>query len=339
MPASMWRRTLKAAFGQPDATAHLLFLRDSQTVTRIHFLHAAAHLGVLAELKSPSGQEALASKLGITRSQQFGLFLKLGVSLGELADDAGTYRLKGRRAKALVGPNGNVLRALLDEQIEYHGSVYRELAEQLRGGPLGDYLLATAAVVAESSRIAEPVISSYVTDVVTGAGPTPRVLDIGCGSGVYLRAASQNAGATGQGIDMQPASVELTTKNLTDWGIGDRFHVTQGDIRKGASEADGPYDVVLLMNNIYYFAPEQRPALFETLRSLVKEGGTLTLVSMFHGTSPTALNLDLVLACTQGCYALVSPEELAPELRAAGFRNVTVDRLVARESLLGIRAS
>ncbi|GAB2584441.1 class I SAM-dependent methyltransferase [Streptomyces capparidis] len=338
MPASMWRRTLKAAFDQPDTAAHLLFLRDSQTVTRIHFLHAAAHLGVLAELETPSSRDALAERLGVTRTEQFGLMLDLGVSLGELAVGGGRYRLKGRRARALVGANGSVLRALLDEQMGYHASVYEHLPERLRGGELGDYLEATAAVVAESSRVAEPVVASYLSDIVREAG-NPRVLDVGCGSGIYLRAASRHPAATGAGIDMQPASVELTRKNLERWGIGDRFDVALGDIRDGGKGIEGTFDVVFLLNNIYYFSPDEWPDLFGTLRSLLKPGGTLALVSMFRGTSPTALNLDLVLACTKGCYALTTPEKLSAALRRAGFTDVRVDQLVARESLLGIRAS
>lgn len=335
MPSSKWRRSLNAAFSQPDPAAHALLLRDSQTFTRLHFLHAAAHLGLLTELRTPNSAATLAEQLGIERTEQFGLFLQLGVSVGELSERGGLYRLKGKRARALTGRNGSVLRALLDEEIGYHASVYRNLPERLRGGELGDYLTEHAAVVAESSRIAEGPIAGYVTESVSEAR-AERVLDVGCGSGVYLRAAAQHPGTTGGGIDVQPASVEMASGNLRDWGLDERFSVRQGDLRE--TELDGPYDVVLLLNNIYYFAPEERTEVFRTLRGALREGGTLVLVSMFHGDSPTALGLDLVLACTQGCYALPRVEQITPELRQAGFQDVRTDQLMAGQSLLGVRA-
>ncbi|MBA0049531.1 class I SAM-dependent methyltransferase [Streptomyces sp. AJS327] len=286
-------------------------------------------------MRTPNSADGLAERLGITRHQQFRLMLELGVSVGELSESGGSYRLRGKRAKALVGRNGSVLRALIDEQVEYHGSVYRHLPERLRGGELGDYLGEHAGTIAESSRIAESVVAGYVTDTVQEV-PGTRVLDLGCGSGVYLRAASRKPGTSGTGLDVQPASVELAQGNLKRWGLTDRFEVRQGDMRE--AELNGPYDVVLLMNNIYYFAPEERPELFRTLRAALREGGTLVLVSMFHGTSVSALGLDLVLACTQGCYALPRAEDLEPELREAGFGQVRTDQLMAGQSLLGMRA-
>src|SRR5690606_9745408 len=141
---------------------------------------------------------------------------------------------------------------------------------------------------------------------------------------------------TGGGIDVQPASVEMASGNLRDWGLDDRFSVRQGDLRE--TELGGPSDVVPLLNNIYYFAPAERSGGFRTLRGPLREGGTLVLVSMFHGDSPTALGLDLVLACTQGCYALPRVEQITPELRQAGFQDVRTDQLMAGQSLLGVRA-
>ncbi|AXK34857.1 class I SAM-dependent methyltransferase [Streptomyces armeniacus] len=332
-------RTVRAVLSQPDPTAHALLLRDSQQFTRMHFLSAAVRLGLLEALASPATAAELEERLGVdaTRTTQFRLFLELGCSVGELGSRGGAYRLKGRRARALAGRNGSVLRALLEEQTAYHDTVYRELPETLRGGALGDHLPRYAGVIAESSRIAEGVITGYVREAVREA-PGGRVLDVGCGSGVYLRAAADRPGSTGTGLDVQPASVELAEANLDRWSLADRFTVRQGDVRE--AELDGPYDVVLLLNNVYYFEPKERPALFRTLRGALSEGGTLVLVSMFHDSgNPTALGLDLVLACTQGCHALTTPQELAPELREAGFGQIRTDQLVAGQSLCALRAS
>ncbi|MFF2654976.1 SAM-dependent methyltransferase [Streptomyces sp. NPDC058045] len=330
-------RTVRAVLGQPDPTGHALLLRDSQQFTRMHFLSAAVRLGLLDALASPASPAELEERLGVdaTRTTQFRLFLELGCSVGELGSQGGVYRLKGRRARALVGQGGSVLRALVEEQAGYHSTAYRELPETLRGGALGDHLPRYAGVIAESSRIAEGVIADYVTEAVREA-PGGRVLDVGCGSGVYLRAAAGRPGSTGTGLDVQPASVELAEANLRDWSLADRFTVRQGDVRE--TDLDGPYDVILLLNNIYYFAPKERTELFRTLRGALSENGTLVLVSIFHDSNPTSLGLDLVLACTEGCYALTTPQELVPELRDAGFRRVRTDQLVVGQSLCALRA-
>ena len=59
-----------------------------------------------------------------------------------------------------------------------------------------------------------------------------RLLEIGCGSGVYLRyAAMRNPELTAVGVELQPAVAEMARTNLRSWGLEGRVKVETGDFR------------------------------------------------------------------------------------------------------------
>jgi cyclopropane fatty-acyl-phospholipid synthase-like methyltransferase len=167
-----------------------------------------------------------------------------------------------------------------------------------------------------------------------------RIIEVGCGSGVYLRyAAHLNPQATGLGIDMQEGVVRHAAENLRKWGIGERFRVLHADIRNPPPELDGPFDLATLYNNTYYFAPEERPDLFRSLRSRLAPGGALGIVSAMRGKgSAFTIDLDLVLRSTVGNTALPDLDELTTQLKESGFESVDRIRLVPVEPLYGLVA-
>lgn len=332
------RRFVRSSRNQSDQLAGLMLVRDVRSFARVNFLFVCGRLGLPAELERPRTKDELVTRLGITRTELFESLLDLGVALGELGYRRGRYRLRGMRSKALAGRQAQVWQACLEELIRYHGSVYQGLADRLRGAELGDYLPEMAAVVAESSRVFESVIAGYLREVV-GGRKDAVVLDIGCGSGVYLRVAADTApGSTGVGIDIQSGSVQLAGRNLRTWQISDRFDVIQGDVREGVPEHRPAYDVAIMINNVYYFTPEQRCEVFGSVRKALTDGGTLVVISLFHGKKPTTLVLDLVLGSTSGCYLLPELETIESELRAAGFTDLQTDQLVPGLEFFAIRA-
>lgn len=243
------------------------------------------------------------------------------------------------RAKALMERRNDPLVAMVEEYATYHSSVYQELGERLRGAPLGDYMAGRGNLIARSSRMLEPFIADFAHSLVAKRVAV-LVLDVGCGSGIYMKhVADANAQARGIGVDMQADVVRQAALNLKRWGIEGRFRVALADIRQPTAELSGPFDLITLYNNIYYFSPEERPALFVSLAERLAPGGRLAIVSAMRGTSVTTNDFDLVLRSTVGCTALPHTEELRAQLLDSGFDHVESIRLAPIESFYGLVAT
>jgi SAM-dependent methyltransferase len=322
----------------PHKRAHGLLARDFVSWLRVEFLGAAARAGLLAALTQPRGLDDLARELGLSDQGLLGSLLEVGVTVGELRREGDRWRLSGARARAMVDPAVDGLAALPEEAVVYGADVYRMVGERLAGAPPGDYLETHAELVARTSRVAEPILSTLVTDVVHTLRPR-RVLDIGCGSGAYLRhVARASVATTGAGVDVAPEVVELARRNLASWGLGERFSVRQADLRELPDDLDGPWDLVLLLQNIYYFAPTDRPRLLGRLRSLAPQG-TVVIGTAVAGTGdPAAAHLDLVLRSTAGNVPLPTSHELRAGLANAGFATIEERRLAPLQPLRAVLA-
>jgi predicted O-methyltransferase YrrM len=262
--------------------------------------------------------------------------LKVGIALGEVRKSSGQYTIKGRRARAVTSREGDALQALILETFEYHGSVYDQLPDRLHGAPLGDYLPDTATIVARSSRVAEPFIAQFARDLVKRYQPA-TLLDIGSGTGIYVRHALDAAPALrAVAIDMQPAVVALAQKNFATWGIAERVTTRVADIRSTDLGDDPPFDLVTLYNNIYYFRVEERQSLFKRLTELLAPHGVICVVSLTAGGTVLSADLDLTLRSTAGCAPLPKLSELKEELAGAGMKTVSVTRLIPLEPLYGV---
>jgi SAM-dependent methyltransferase len=100
-----------------------------------------------------------------------------------------------------------------------------------------------------------------------GIGAGQRVLDIGCGSGVYLRAAADR-GAEVAGLDASESLLEIA-----------RARVPEADLRSGDMQflpyEDDTFDVVSGFNS-FFFAGDMAAALREAGR-VAKPGGTVLI--------------------------------------------------------------
>jgi cyclopropane fatty-acyl-phospholipid synthase-like methyltransferase len=317
------------------------FFRDWQSFVRLHFLHAATESGLLQALSTPSSKEQLIQRLQVQRPEILEALLELGIALGELSHSRGLYRVKGKRSQALMANTGDPFVAFIQEHVTYYNSVYRHAAERLRGAPSGDYLGEFASLVARASKAAEPLVLDFARSTVSGEGPI-RVLDVGCGSGIYLRSVAEaNPEATGFGLDMEEAVVEQAMANLEDWGISDRFQAIVGDIQNPPTDLVGPFDLITLYNIIYYFPVADRPTLFRSLRSMLSANGVIAMTSTVQGKGKDvwAANLDLATRSTVGCAPLPDPDELTAQLEESGFGNIKNARLMPGAALYGIVAT
>jgi len=315
-------------------------LRDGTSMVRQHFLFAAAESGLLEALRVPRTRDELRERLRVERPELLEALLDLGVSLRELSLRAGAYGVRGARSRALLGPDGDTMAAVVQAGVTYYNSVYRELPGRLRGGPRSDDLQHIGSLVARVSRLSEPFVRNFVRRTVKGRGPM-RILEIGCGSGALMKTAWQaNPELTGVGLDMDPDVVEQARRNLEEWGIGDRFMVLAGDVRNPPPELQGPFDVISLYNLVYYFSVAERLALFASLLPLLSSGGVVAIVSSTQskGRDPVTANLDLATRSLVGCWPLPDLEELEAQLARSGYSRLEKIRLVPGSQYYGITA-
>ncbi len=317
----------------------LLAWRDATPFVRVHFLAVATDLGLLEELRRrPATTEQLGARLAIGDPALLDAFLRLGAALGELRYRAGRWSLRGQRSKALAAPEADTMRAIVQEAVGYDAAVYAGLAAHLRGAPPGDYQSATGAVIARASCLVEPVLAPWLRSLVAERQPR-RLLDVGCGTGVYLVQAAAAGGPklTGLGVDLDAGVVDLARQRLAGAGLAARFEVRHADVRTAELPA-ASFDLVLLFQNVYYFAKDERPNLLRRLGGLLAPGGALLLASLLAGRSLAVAHYDLLFRATAGTAPLPRRQQLDRQLHDAGFTTTRWVQLIPLESFHAVAA-
>lgn len=90
--------------------------------------------------------------------------------------------------------------------------------------------------------------------------------------------------------------------------------------------------LITLLNNIYYFPPEERKTFFKKLLPLLSPNGALIVVSAMQGGSPMNVGFDLIVRSTEGVYAIPELEELTLQLKESGFHRVSREQVLLGES-------
>jgi 4-hydroxy-2,2'-bipyrrole-5-carbaldehyde O-methyltransferase len=319
--------------------ARALAVADSRALVRSLFLASAVRAGLLEAVGDGRGFAEIAAQLGVVRFERLRAWLDVGTELGELAERGGRYRVRGRRARAIAGGDA-LLRAHYRSMLDYQAGPYAELGALLRSGP-GDGrsdLDVFADDIAQVSTAATPFIASYLTRVVEQARPA-RILDVGCGTAVYSTiAAGLDPLVEADGIDLAPDVVEAARARLRRAGLSDRVRLHAGDIRRWSPGAGIRYDLVLLLNNVYYFPAGDRVALYRRLGELMSERGRLVVASQTAPGSVAAAHLNFMLTCQAGAAALPRRGELEADLSAAGFEVADAAFIVPAEPFLAITA-
>ncbi|MFE7721996.1 SAM-dependent methyltransferase [Nocardia rhizosphaerihabitans] len=298
---------------------------------RANFLVAALDKGVLQQLSvGPRDVDTLADALGITGDRQLlRAWLDLGVRFGELKVSNGRYRLGSRRAKALARPRNDSVAAALEEVVRFHVPVLLNAPAMMQSGTRLSMSDQDGSIIARSSRIVEPFLEEAAERVLPRNVPV-RLLEIGCGSGVYVRhAASLNPQLTALAIDYQADVAGVAAANVADWGLAQRVEVRQADVRELTS-VEG-FDLITMHNNIYYFDKQERTDLLEHVRSLLKPGGQLLLTTACKGGNLSTEVLGLWFEFADFGGPLPDSGELAAQMQDAGFVEVEVRRLIPGE--------
>jgi SAM-dependent methyltransferase len=311
---------------------------------RLCFLAGLADAGLLAKLSAGSMTPAeIAAALAPIEACEEGLraWLDFGVRLRVLRRNEQGYELRGWLARSLAHPDRDAVLALVQETSGLHHALITDSLPRLRAGRLFTLGDQRGEIIARSSRILEPFVCEAIDALLPRSGK-PRLFEVGCGSGVYLRhAATSSSGLTAVGLELQADVAALARENLRRWGVADRVTVEVGDVRTRTPEP--VFDLATLHNNIYYFPVDERPALLEHVQRFLRPGGLLLITTACQGGSAAVEMLNLWAAMTAGCGRLPARAELERQLREAGYTEVRsrslipTDRFYAFIARAGVR--
>ena len=305
---------------------------------KLTYLAAAGEAGLLKRLAAgPATFDSLADFFAVSGEGREALeaWLQMGVRLRLLTLVAHGYALSGL-AKALARPENDPALAMVEEVAGLHHKLISGTLPKLRSGEFWSLADQDGELIARSSRVLEAFQAEAIQRTFAERGAV-RLLEIGCGSGVYLRyAAVRNPSLTALGLELQPAVAEMARKNLRGWGLGDRVKVEDGDFR--AKTFGELFDIATLYNNIYYFPVDERVALFEHVRGFLKPGGFLLMTTCCQGGSLGTEALNLWGAATRGAGRLPAEEELVNQLRQAGFSLVKTNNLIPLDRFVSVQA-
>ena len=315
-------------------------MKDWQAFVRMHFIFAAYESGLFRVLVTPCDRETLIEKLHVKRPDLLDALLEVGLATKELALKNQLFIIKGKRSKAIMGTNGDMLAAMIQGNVTYYSDAYRNAANRIHGSDLGKDLDRIGDLVARYSKIAEPIIKDFITAIVRGKNPL-RVLDVGCGSGVLLRGLyDANRNATGVGLDIDEAVVRQARDNISAWGLVDRFDIRHGDIRDISDESVVPFDLITLTNILYYFNKEDRLKLVNNLRAMLSPTGILAVAMSFRsrGKDIVTANLNMVNSSLKGLTPLHDLDEITSLLEQCGLSEIKIHRFMPGSTVFGIAA-
>jgi SAM-dependent methyltransferase len=252
-------------------------------------------------------------------------WLDVGVSLGELKLTPGGYALRSRLARQLAQPSNDGIAAMYQEVFTLHHELITQTPARLRENKLFVLGDTNGELIARSSRILEPYIIEIVDSVIPEKGEM-HLLEVGCGSGVYIRRAClRNPELQAVGLELQPVVADLARKNLQAWGLAERIMVETADVRTYTSPER--FDLVTLHNNIYYFPIPERLDLIRQLVNFLNPGGKILVTSACQGFQSTMM-LNLWGQMTDGMGALPEPDDLCDLMGQAGLTDLQKTELL-----------
>jgi len=152
-----------------------------------------------------------------------------------------------------------------------------------------------------------------------------RVLDVGCGSGVWsLAIAERFPESHVTGLDF-PAVLESFTTRAEALGVANRTATIPGNMHD-APLPSGAFDMVVIANVLRLETPDRAAALLARLATAVAPGGALLVVDALAGGTPererarALYALNLALRTQQG--RVHSPAEITGWLETAGLHGV-----------------
>jgi 2-polyprenyl-6-hydroxyphenyl methylase/3-demethylubiquinone-9 3-methyltransferase len=123
---------------------------------------------------------------------------------------------------------------------------------------------------------------AHITAAVDHVATRRSFVDVGCGSGLFLRAAAEVGFEKLVGFDLDPLSVETTTRVLADAGLDSAADVRRGDVldRQLITEL-GTHSMVYAWGSLHHTGKMWEA--IENAASLVEPGGVL-MIAIYNRT-------------------------------------------------------
>ena len=296
---------------------------------RLGYIAALVSNGCIQVLKEKSASlDELMSTIDIEKeySEEVKAWLQVGIRLGEISLKNGKYRLSGISKDLASIVENEALLAIIEEIAMLHHNLILRTPAKLMDGRKWTINDQDGEMIARSSRILEPFQNEVINTMYPRA-KSIRLLEVGCGSGIYIKhAAMRYPQLKAVGVELQAPVVEMARHNIEKWGLQDQVKIESGDIRE--KNFPNSFDLVTLYNNIYYFPVGERIELLKHLRSFLKQGGSLILTTGCQGGTLVMELLNLWGATTQGCVRLPYVKEMVSQMKNAGFENIKKKNLL-----------
>ena len=231
----------------------------------------------------------------------------------------------------------NPLSQLAESKVKYHYTYVMDTPTMLKEHKWFPFDETPGELVARSSRISEPFIFEAVDAVIPRQGDF-QLLEVGCGSGIYLqRACIRNPELRAVGLELQEKVANAARKNIKTWGLENRATIEHSDVRNYSSSQK--FDLITLHQNIYYFSVQERENLFRHLNDYLRPGGQVLLTTVCQGGGPSMQALNIWVSTTERYGPLPNPDQLGQQFKDAGFAEVKTKRLVLFESFWSFGAT
>jgi len=320
----------------------LLMYRINKTTKEFYragFISTAISEGIYDVLaKGPSSCKDIQKAIGSNFNQE-GLeaWLDLGVSLGELAKSSVGYSIKSAFSKELLKTTNDTWKAFFQARVEIFYNYIIKTPAYLKGKEKFEFSQSYGELFARSSRTVEPILIDVVDKIIPQNGAC-HLLEVGCGSGVYIkRACDRNSYLTAIGLELQKEVANFARENTIIWQIEDRVTIEPIDIRNYKSEDQ--YNIITFFNLIYYFPVNERVEVLRHLGSFLDPGGQLILTTLCPIKDPSIQLMNLWSSMTNGCGPLPYPDQVRGQLKEAGFDKVQLEKLMPGFFLFKARLS
>lgn len=293
---------------------------------RATFVSAGLSSGIFAVLKNgPLPTESILQAIGAEGDpEKLRAWLDLGVSLGELHRGPRGYSLKGALSRAFSDDANDTWRAYFIARVEVFYQHVLKTPAFIAQGRSFEGKKSHGELFARSSRTLEPIITRLMEDFIPRSHAV-RLLEVGCGSGIYLeKACALNPELKAVGLELQADVAQYASENIRLWGLDRRVSIETADVRDYSADSD--FDIVTFHNLIYYFPVRERVALLRRLGGFLKPGGKLILTTLCQGEDPGVQLLHLWASMTDGCGPLPMPDQLVEQLHEAGFVDVQTSK-------------